>query len=277
MTEVFDCKDLRDALMKGASLDDPRLRAHVRECEGCAELMAEDASLGHALAAVPAMPEMDLSGMLAGLDDALGREESKLAWLRNRSTTARIAAVVGVGVLLVLVGGAAKIRPDISAYPLPRLILTVVVYLSLVGLAAVIAFRPLYQKPVPRAVLYALIGVAALLPFVVASMPQAHAHIAGTPLGNGADFIPRAFACFRYGVALSLPVLVLAALADRGAFRIGVWPVLLGAAAGLIGTVALELHCPITEPIHLLLGHASIAMFVGILALAVRVVRKQKV
>ncbi len=277
MTEVFDCNDLRDALLSGASLDDPQVRAHVQGCAGCAELLAEDAALGHALAAAPAAaPEIDLSGMLAGLDGALAQEQSKLAWLRNRPTTVRIAAVVGLGLVIALIGGAAKMRPDLPVYPVARLALTVLGYVALMAVAAVVALRPMYRPALPRGVAAGLLALAVVVPFLIAGMPQAHADFTASLAGTGDELIPRAFACFRYGVMLSLPVFAVAAFADRNALRAGLLPVLLGAAAGLIGVVSLELHCPITEPAHLLLGHATVAACLALIALGIGALRRRK-
>ena len=72
-----------------------------------------------------------------------------------------------------------------------------------------------------------------------------------------------ALACFLYGSLFALPV-ILAGIASvrAGARHLGMWAVAV-ISAGTCGNAVLQLHCPLTDPGHLLLGHASIGFVIA--------------
>jgi hypothetical protein len=95
-------------------------------------------------------------------------------------------------------------------------------------------------------------------------MPPAHWEHPVATQGIGSDWARRAAACFFFGALFGLPILLSILAVDRGLGRTNV--ALLGAASvGLTGNLALQLHCPLTHPLHLVPGHATI----GIVAIAV--------
>ncbi|HET9932701.1 MAG TPA: hypothetical protein VFQ35_18485, partial [Polyangiaceae bacterium] len=98
-------------------------------------------------------------------------------------------------------------------------------------------------------------ALAALaLPFALAAVSPF-----GASLASGAHS-PRAVACYTFGAALSLPILLLVRLLDRNE-RSPLLPLALTAAAtGLIANLVLSLHCASDDPVHLALGHASIGV-----------------
>jgi hypothetical protein len=70
------------------------------------------------------------------------------------------------------------------------------------------------------------------------------------------DRQPRhALACFAIGGLIAAAVLILGRLLDRG-----LGTAVAAVSAGAAGTLLLHLHCPINHPLHLLLGHATVAI-----------------
>jgi hypothetical protein len=100
-----------------------------------------------------------------------------------------------------------------------------------------------------------LIGSALALPLIHAlSGSVAHQSNARTD----ASFAEQAFACFSYGLFLTLPFLIVLMALERSDRP---WLKILtgaGAMAGLVANAALALHCLNSEPGHLAVGHATI-------------------
>jgi hypothetical protein len=93
------------------------------------------------------------------------------------------------------------------------------------------------------------------------------------PIDPGADFWKRAAVCGAVGVGTSLPAGgAVFMLLRRGAVM---HPRVAGSAAGLfaglVGTLVLELHCPILEPLHIVCSHVGalvLTTLAGLLASA---------
>jgi hypothetical protein len=92
--------------------------------------------------------------------------------------------------------------------------------------------------------------------------PQAHTAHPASLGGIGDEFVRRAVGCFVFGMLMAAPVLALLYLLDRGAHSSPLRALLGAAVAGVGGTLALHVHCPITHREHLLAGHAGITLFV---------------
>ena len=273
----MECADIRDALARGETPKGPELDAHVSTCEGCAELLADDGTLGLGLGSVrAAKPRQDLSALLDDTIGQIARETGPIAWLRSRPTPARIALALAA---VALVGGgvlAFKRRPDFDVYPLSRLVAAVGAYALVIGVAVRVALRPLHARLLPMAFRMGVVAAAILIPFAIAAAPAAHgAHLASLA-GAGSDLVPRAAQCFLFGSALALPALALLWALDRGGHRALPTALASAGAAGLMGIVALELHCPITHPIHLMAGHAAVCATL-VLAYAVVTARRRAV
>lgn len=268
MTKVSNCEQVREFLLSGDGDPPAGVRDHARACEPCAALLADGAVIGRALAPALAPPgPVDLAPLRAQLTGALARERGVAARLRSTPTHLRLALAVGLGLAVLAFILLVKARADLGVYPLSRLIPTVVVYAALAFFASRLALWPL-QRPLPPRWLRVAVAFAALvLPLIIAGLPAAHDAHAHSVGGAGADLVPRALACFSFGTLLSAPVLALVWLASRAPRQVSTLLPLCGVASGLVGTAALELHCPLTAPAHLLVGHATVAVvFVAALA-----------
>jgi hypothetical protein len=270
----LDCAQIRDALARGELPEGPELGAHRTACAACAELFAGAGSLGRELTSWSEQEGGQAEGLKATLA-LVERERGAAAWLRSRPTSARIGLVVGAIGVATFAVLALMPRPDLGVYPIVRLAAAVATYALGAGLAVRAALRPLQASPLPGAVRGAILGLALLLPFAIAAAPAAHLAHPASIAGAEASLLSTALPCFLFGAAFGLPVLLLLLAASRGGVR--AWTALLlpAAAAGLAGILVLELHCPITHPPHLTLGHATIGLALAGVLLVITALRRK--
>jgi hypothetical protein len=257
-----DCAEIRIAFARGAPPTGPDVDDHAAACAACRALL-DGGTLGTLLAEQRATDEHQESVLLARVQARLEGEVGVRAWIRSQSTPRRFALVA---IVLAFSTAPALIE---SAAPRPTsALLTVSLALLGAGLlvALVSALRPLSRPLRPARVLAVAAGSLAL-PFVLAAIAAADRsaeHMA----------LPRASACFLYGAAVSLPVFVLLRLLDRAEqVNLSSLAVLAGA-CGLVANFILRLHCPSEEPLHLLLGHATIGVTWLFLAFAPSMFRR---
>ena len=114
----------------------------------------------------------------------------------------------------------------------------------------------------------AVLGLAPLLLAGLYLMPVAHTDplASAQPQGAGAVLL-RALPCLGVGMSIALIGSIALRAFDRGGSRA---LVLLASAGGVAANLLLLLHCPLTAPAHLLLGHLGVLLLVvaGALLLA---------
>jgi len=203
--------------------------------------------------------DLDGDALFENVASQVAAEKGLAAWLRNRSTVGRVGiamlSVVVVSLLVLALTG----RVDWSVYPMPRMAWILgglsLLYLLLVWYALLPAYKPTPQRI--AIVALAILGLG--LPFVQGLLPMAHDLHPMSLRGAGDDLVSLAVACFVFGSVVAIPLVVVVALLDRdqqnSRFRL-LFTALCGGSAGII---ALQLHCPITQPVHLLWGHATVA------------------
>lgn len=197
----------------------------------------------------------DLDALFHRVEAAVERERGPAAWLRSRSTPARItiavAAVALVGIGSYLVWGRARLHD----YSVERLVAVLGTLAVLVALAVAVSLRPLHRPPMPRWRIWAVALAAVALPAGLAMWP----HTSGAGPFDLHALGPDVGRCFGMGSVLAVPVLLLWR-GLRRARATGERLVLGGAVVGLAGNVALQCQCPAVEPLHLLWGHAGVVM-----------------
>jgi hypothetical protein len=117
---------------------------------------------------------------------------------------------------------------------------------------------------------YALASIA-----LQAALPQAHVMHEASILATQGEFAGRALGCFMFGSLLATPVVLALFGLDR---RAAPWwrPLLLGVVlAAALGDLAVYLHCPLTAPLHLLAGHATVVLPLALLWTLGRFVRSR--
>ncbi len=199
----------------------------------------------------------------AALEAALDAPPTLRARVSAWSTPRRQALLLAASTLVPLVITLTWLRVDWAVYPAPRLAAELLLLASLILLVGWRLLRPLFLPPLPlwvRPLL--LLAALALLP-LLALAPLAHqAHPASLD-GTGARLLPAAAICLGLGLGWGLPAAGIAFLLDR-APGVSALALVLG---GLTGTLALQLHCPMVAPGHLLLGHGSVVALGLILGL----------
>jgi len=266
MSDV-SCEEVRDALHLGHIPLPPALLAHVEGCAECSLLLADDAALGKALGAEREALEADVPPW-AGVEALVLEEVGWRAWLRSRPNPVRLL-LAGAAFSVVTALGLRHLRPDIALVPPLELGALLSVFGLAGGMAAVRALPVLGARPkrVPsEVILAAALGVPAVAAFLRTATTLGPAAEAGT-------FARQAWSCFSYGLLLSVPLLAVLWLLDRGAGPRS--RVLQGAAAaGLAANAALTLHCSNGSSAHLCVGHATIG--VALAAVAALVMRRRQ-
>ena len=265
MSEV-SCEHVRDALLLGQIPLPPALLAHAEGCAECSLLLADDAALGKAFTA-----ERDALGTdappWAGVEAQVLEEVGWRAWLRSRPNPVRVL-VAGTAFSVVTALGLRHLRPDIALVPPLELGALLLVFGLAGGMAVVRALPVLGARPkrVPsEVILAAALGVPAVAAFVRTVTTLA-------PSADEATIVRQAWSCFSYGSLLSIPLVAVLWLLDRGAGPRS--RVFQGAAvAGLAANAALTLHCPNGSSAHLCVGHATIG--VALAAVAALVMRRR--
>lgn len=206
--------------------------------------------------------EADLDALRQDVDQLLDAETGVGAELRARATGQRITIVVAAVVLLCVGVGVGTPRFELTSYPVIRMAAVLGLLGALTAVATWRLLRPLHLPPPSVTSSRLLLGAGLLIPFVIALIPV-HDHVGG-PAGEGLGFAVACFKCLGFGGATGALILALAFLMRRAAVDGAAVAALAGVAAGLTGNLTLQLHCPIVDPTHLVLGHAMLLVVFGV-------------
>ena len=200
----------------------------------------------------------DFAGLEAELEREIAQEVGPRAALRALSTGRRYLLITLALALLAGLTWMLRPRLDLEVYPAGRMVLVLAVISALVLASFVIALWPLSSRLPSARVrrLPALLGPLALA--LLYSLPAAHtAHPASLqPEGAAAIFV-RALPCLALGSGVSFLVLLLLRAFDRGGLPASLG---LAASAGLFANFLLQIHCSVTAPSHMLIGHLGVAL-----------------
>lgn len=258
------CTEAENRIQGSDSRDDAELEKHLQGCEACAAVLEDGGRIAASLDQLGGEEaSVESSELFDALSDEIASEqESVRAKFRELPTWLRLLILVGAGFgigagVLWLAG-----REDIGVYPRIRMVMLSSAFVLLMGATLRRSIRPLFRRAEGLQKELSVLGLATLAVVVPAMLPQAHAHMAVSLEGAGADLIPRAFGCFVFGNVTGLPVLGLIWWFSRTDV-LQFWHALFGAAAaGLVGNLALQLHCPIVHQEHIFLGHSTVLIFV---------------
>ncbi len=198
-----------------------------------------------------------LDKLRGDIDELIGRDEGMLGYLRSRTAGQRVFFVALVAVAAT--GAALAMRPieHLTGAGMWCFAAMLMLVATITVLACWRLMRPLHLPPANRWVgnLLLLTGVA--LPFLMAFTLN---HEAGKPVGTGALYYKQCAMCLALGLVLGLPVLGLALLLRRAKVDGAAIGALAGVAAGLTSYLTLHVHCTISDPAHVVGGHASVLL-----------------
>lgn len=259
------CSELESLARSGQlekHLGDPEVVAHLRQCGACEALYAGSGRVGAALleerGGNPAISPLDLEALRSELDLMLVADSKAVAApLRDLPTRTRVTISVGLGLGTALATALVWQRPDWSDYPSARM------WLAL-GASAVVAawalrelFRPLTEVANPARQRMVLVAALAL-PVLLALVPT-HVHETREP----ANEIVAALACGLLGLGFAVPTAIWVLLAQRSTVQQTPLGWIVAGALGLVGNLALQVHCPFTHVAHLVLGHGLLGLVWG--------------
>ncbi len=257
----MNCPEARERILS-SSIDD-EVQAHLGECEACVELWAAEGRLARALGTV-AEPASDPDGF-AKVTQITSEQDADAVWrLRSMPTTRRVAIGFCAAFLGAIVYFLAWRRPDWGVYPMMRMSFVVVAMLIATGFGVVLSMPRSYRPAHPFGVRLTMFAFLLAIPFVPALFPAAHhAHEASQVAGS---LWLSATKCFGLGTLAAFPALIVIRLLQRE-HKIELWPTLFSAVAAAVGAnLALQMHCPIVDPMHIALGHGTLAVIYAALA-----------
>ncbi|MFZ5893287.1 MAG: hypothetical protein ACOY0T_19665 [Myxococcota bacterium] len=261
----MDCADILDSLSRGEVPDGAEVREHVGVCEHCRELLADGGVLGAALVKAKTVSAPATDGELQELTALIDREVGVRAWLRSQRKDRR--TIITLALFSVSAATSFLLKPRNFW---PNEVLGTVLSLVLL-LAALVATIRGFMEPLStphsnrRRAIAAACGL--LLPFLLALLPALLDATTHWPAA-------KATACLIYGAAFSVPLFAGLWLFDRAERLSFTSLYALAGASGLAGNLILILHCPSRAPLHLLLGHATVGLFVLVVSTCALLLRR---
>lgn len=208
----------------------------------------------------------------ADLAACIEKDNRPFAALRSLGSTARYQLYLIVVLVVTGAVGLATSRADFATYPIFRMVLALGTFLLVLLMAARVLLRPYHKAPIRRLWSRLLIVTGIATPIIFAGLPDAY-RVIDRVAPTAAELMPKAWQCLLFGSMTAIPLVLIGWLLDRSAYRTGSRTILAGLAAVMCGNLALQIHCPNPDPMHLLLGHAGV---LGPIVLAVWMIMLRK-
>ena len=208
----------------------------------------------------PTSGPLSLDQLRLSIDGAIARDTGAIAQLRSLSVAQRLLLVVALATAITAAIMLTGPTDNLSGTGMWRAGVVMLVVAVMTVLTCWRLLRPLHLPPANRWVGYGLVAVGVLLPFLMA---WALRHDGGQAAATGSAFFKQCAVCTTFGAVLGLPVLGLALLLRRAKIDGVAVGALAGIAAGFTGFLTLHLHCTISDPIHVMGGHASVLLVLG--------------
>jgi hypothetical protein len=162
-----------------------------------------------------------------------------------------VLGVVSIGTMAVW------LRADFELYPLARMQAVLGTIAALIVLELILVLWPLQFPAAPKWLMAVAVAGAPIGLFFWYSAPAAHTHPRSLPVESFGSLVSHAARCLAVGSVVAGGMYALLAGLDRGGSN---RLLLMAACAGLAGNLMLQLHCAITAPIHLVIGHLGVVV-----------------
>jgi hypothetical protein len=200
-----------------------------------------------------------LDALFDRLSAQMADERGLVAFLRSCSTPTRISIAAATIFALALLMLFVFVRPDIAVYPKTRMVVVLLLVGALLAFSVGLSLRPMQLPALPSWVApgFALASMLALLG--LHSLPAAHlSHPASLVYGAGPGAqLLRATPCVMIGLWVGVPIYLLLVALDRGGSGRSLAHAV---TAALAANLLLQLCCPVTAPVHMLIGHLGVAL-----------------
>lgn len=210
--------------------------------------------LAEARDAEPEVPA-DLDRMLGDVEKKMeAADQSWTFWLRSRATWMRRLIALSAAGLVVGVGGVVTLRDNFAQLPVPYIVAALGSLGVLLGLSLHQALRPLHQPPIKGWQSRAIVGLTLLATAGVALLAPTDLPV---EIGASAGLFAHVGPCLFWGLLFGVPVYLMLRLLDRGSSTAAL---IAACAAGLSSNLVLQLHCPRSDPEHLMASHFAVAL-----------------
>lgn len=256
----MNCREAQNRILRG-DVDDS-VAAHVQECESCAELAASDARLARALEGArgeDGTADGDLDELMASIE---AEDESLRGRLRALPSRQRLALLFVAAISVGAVYFAVWRRPDWAVYPMARMMLIALSLLAATAVGVLLAL-PRYFRRGASALLRA---AAVLFLFAVAFLPAILPEVHEAHPAQPANFWVGIAKCTGVGTVAAVPVAALVWALKRND-GLEWWSTLAAAMVAAVGAnLALQIHCPVVDPMHILLSHSALTVVYAVVA-----------
>ncbi len=253
----MDCSDVERALIHGEKPEGAELEAHLAGCETCRFLVDDGVPVAQALAASSGPPspvdELDVGALEAATLAQVAGDRGPIAALRALPRLVRLGLLTTFTALGCAYFYDFYRRPDWAGYPPARMILALAAFVGLGLVLAWTSLRPLWLRPLSDRSRRVLVAIGLALPFVLAVLPEVES---GWKMPASMSLVGLAYACNALGGAFGFLVYLVLRTVDRG----GATSTLTAVGAGLLGILAVQIHCPVNAIAHLCTGHATIPL-----------------
>ena len=253
---TVSCREIQTQLLQGA-LANAQVRAHLETCLPCAELAADQAELAHLLdRGAEDLPPLEK--MMAATQQKIAADVGIAARIKHWSTPVRAGLMFSATAAILAFVLAFRARPDLAAVPIPDVSLRSAGLLLWVGIGLASAMRPSHIPALRTSGFWAMLGAAVVGPVVVALLPEMHTGHEASLVDN---FALQTGLCFVWGTAVAFAVVALWRTVERRSQPTARHFATAAATAAAAANIALLLHCPLTDPAHMVVGHGLIGAF----------------